>query len=75
MHSLCFPLKKIIDGRTLLSPTIVTATVARLVSFVDVRIWIVLFPTTSNVLFVLIKIIDRRLIHVEDETLVTIRAK
>jgi hypothetical protein len=71
----CFPFKMIVDGRTILSLAIVTAMVACLGSFDDVRIWTVFLPTNSNVLFVLIKKIDQRLIHVEDETPVAMRAK
>jgi hypothetical protein len=47
MCQLCFPLKMIINRRSVPSPMIVTAMVAHFVSFVDVRMWMVLTPTTS----------------------------
>ncbi len=45
----------IVNGRSVPSLAIVTATVTRLVSFVDKQIWMVFLPTNSNVFFVLSK--------------------
>jgi hypothetical protein len=73
MHLSCFPFKMIVNERSVLSPAIVTATVSHLMSFVDVRIWMV-FLTTNSIFFVLIKK-NRCLIHVEDETPVAMRAE
>ena len=50
-----FPLKIRKDGRSVPSAVIVTATVTRFVSFVDVRMWMVFFPMTSRVRFELIE--------------------
>ncbi len=67
MRLSCFPLKMIVDGRTVPSPVIVTAMVARLVSFVNVRVWMV-FSNQLQRLFCAHQKIDLRLIDVEDET-------
>jgi len=46
-----FPLKTTVDGSTVPSVAIVTATVACFVLLVDVRMWTVFTPTTSSVFF------------------------
>ncbi len=44
-------LKMMVNGRRVLSPAIVTAPVAHLMSFEDVQMWTVVTPITSNVFF------------------------
>jgi hypothetical protein len=50
-----FPLKIRVDGSSVPSAVIVTATVTCFVSFVDVQMWIVFVPMTSKVCFELIE--------------------
>jgi hypothetical protein len=65
----------IINRRSVPSPVIITAMVARLVLFLHVRIWMVFLPTNSNLFFCAHQKIDQRLIHVEDEMPVLMRAE
>ena len=51
MRPIGFPLKIKVDGSSVSSAVIVTATVTRFVSFVDVQMWIVFVPMTSKVHF------------------------
>jgi len=62
-----FPLKIRVDGSSVPSVVVVTATVTRFVSFVDVQMWIVFFPMTSIVRF---EFIEKK--TVDDETPVAI---